>query len=45
MLSLNNGFVIAGTVSTDAVGSYIECVCKVDGKKLVSTSQYIKLYN
>lgn len=38
-----DGTRMTGTVPANAVGYYIECVCCVDGKKLVSASQYIEL--
>jgi len=38
-----DGVVITGTAPANAVGYYIECVCDVNGKKLVSASQYVEL--
>lgn len=38
-----DGTRMTGTAPMNAVGYYIECVCNVNGKKLVSASQYIEL--
>ena len=38
-----DGTRITGTAPSGAIGYYIECVCDVNGKKLVSASQYIEL--
>jgi len=38
-----DGTGITGSVPMNAIGYYIECVCDVNGKKLVSASQYVEL--